>query len=58
MSEQSPPQNVDFDAASGNAARLLQWAENELDLAKQRQMNDLANFWLALADLIHERQQT
>lgn len=41
----------------GNAARLLQWAELETDLAKMNQYNELAQTWINLASL-HQAEET
>lgn len=43
--------------ALANAARLLAWAEAELDLARMAQYNDLAQTWVNLASLTQEPEE-
>ncbi|MEU0236762.1 hypothetical protein ABZ234_03660 [Nocardiopsis sp. NPDC006198] len=40
-----------FEGCMANASRLLQFAEDETDLAKMSQYNELAQTWINLASL-------
>lgn len=44
------------DEALGNSVRLLRGAEMETDLAKQKQLTELADIWLGVSSFVHERQ--
>ena len=46
---------MDAQTAIDNAARLLQWAEGENDLAKMKAYDDLASTWLGMASLLQEQ---
>ncbi|WP_431889449.1 hypothetical protein [Nocardiopsis alba] len=46
---------MDAHHALDNAARLLQAAEMEMDLAKMKAYGDLADSWLAMASLLIEQ---
>lgn len=47
-----------FDEAIGNAARLLQNAEGETNLALMERLEKLADSWISIANLIRERERT
>lgn len=47
-----------FDEAVGNAARLLQHAENETNLPLMERLEGLADSWLHLARMMHEREHS
>lgn len=42
------------DEALANAARLLEWAEVEVDLARMERLTELGNSWLSLASVIQD----
>jgi len=46
---------MDAHEAMANAARLLQAAELETDLAKMKAYDDLASTWLGMAHLLLEQ---
>jgi hypothetical protein len=46
------------DMAIANAVRLLQWAERETDLMKMERYERLADSWMNVAGLLHEREKT
>ncbi|GAB3693505.1 hypothetical protein [Nocardiopsis oceani] len=39
------------------AARILEWAEGETDLAKAKLFGDLADSWLGMASILAERAE-
>jgi hypothetical protein len=45
-------EDMTFESALGNAARLLQGAEMETDLKKMERYEHLADSWVAIAGLI------
>lgn len=46
-----------FDQALANAARLLQAAEAETNLALMERLEKLADSWISIANLIRERER-
>lgn len=46
-----------FDEAIANAARLLQAAELETNLAMMERLEKLADSWVSIANLIRERER-
>lgn len=49
---------ITFDHALGNAERLLVNAETITDLALMERLEHLADTWVVIAGLIHERENT
>jgi hypothetical protein len=47
--------HMEAQEAIANAARLLQAAEMEMDLAKMKAYDDLASTWLGMAHLLVEQ---
>jgi len=43
-----------YEGCMANAARLLQYAEGETDLAKMSQYNEVAQTWINLASLYQD----
>ncbi|MGH3319868.1 MAG: hypothetical protein ACRDN9_06735 [Streptosporangiaceae bacterium] len=48
---------VDTEQAIHNAARLLDAAEAETNLALMERLEKLADSWIGLAHLLHERER-
>jgi hypothetical protein len=46
-----------FEDAIANAARLLQAAEGETNLAVMERLEKLADSWVSIANLIRERER-
>lgn len=47
---------VDFDTALGNAARILGFAEDELDLKRMERLVELGQVWINVGYLIDNRE--
>lgn len=58
MAEQHTTTPLTTDVALANAARILYHAEGETNLASMERLDDLANTWISIAALLHERDQT
>lgn len=53
-----PTKPLTFDEAMANASRLLINAETITDLALMERLEHLADTWVGIAALIHERDNT
>ena len=55
MTDQPHTTSLTMDVALGNAARLLHNAETITDHALMERLEHLADTWISIAALIHER---